>query len=140
VLLLTQAEQPKRERRVIPLAEMTCKAFTELPKQEQGIIMAWLQGYDLPEDQPAVIDLDRLLSDRAKLSEYCIDKPEDDVMTAAEAVLGRRDNTRPKNGTRDGGRPETILSLHTLRDDAVHRSSADLQLSRGSPLAPALKP
>jgi hypothetical protein len=91
VLLFTQAEEPKQERRVIHLAEMTCKAFTELAKQEQGIIIAWLQGYDLPEGEPAVIDIDKLLSGRAKLSEYCIDKPQDDVMTAAEAVLGHRE-------------------------------------------------
>jgi hypothetical protein len=58
VLLFTQAEEPKQERRVIHLAEMTCKAFTELAKQEQGIIIAWLQGYDLPEGEPAVIDID----------------------------------------------------------------------------------
>jgi hypothetical protein len=88
LLLLSQAQEPKEERKVIHLAEMTCKMFTELTKQEQGIIMAWLQGYELPEGEPALIDVDKLLSDRAKLTEYCIDQPQDDVMTAAEAVLG----------------------------------------------------
>jgi hypothetical protein len=33
-------------------------------KQEQGIIVAWLQGYYLPEHEPPVIDVDKLL--RAK--------------------------------------------------------------------------
>jgi HdeA/HdeB family len=87
LLLLSQAQEPKEERKVIHLAEMTCKMFTELTKQKQGIIMAWLQGYELPEGEPALIDVDKLLSDRAKLTEYCIDKPQDDVMTAAEAVM-----------------------------------------------------
>jgi hypothetical protein len=49
--------------------------------------MAWLQGYYLPEHGPAVIDVEKLLLDRAKLTEHCINKPEDDVMTAAEAVM-----------------------------------------------------
>ena len=38
---------------------------------------------------PVVIDLDKLSVDKAKLIEHCTDKPEDVVMTAAEAVMGR---------------------------------------------------
>ena len=87
LLLLTQAEEPKQDRRVIHLAEVTCRTFTELTQQEQNIITAWLQGYHLPEQEPAVIDVGKLLLDRAKLTEHCINKPEDDVMTAAEAVM-----------------------------------------------------
>jgi hypothetical protein len=89
LLSLTQAEEPKQDHKVIHLAEVTCGTFTELTQQEQGIITAWLQGYHLPEHEPAVIDLERLLSDRSKLTEHCINKPEDDVLTAAEAVLGK---------------------------------------------------
>jgi HdeA/HdeB family len=88
-MLLTQEQEPKQDRTIIHLDELTCKTFTELTQQEQGIIMAWLQGYYLPEHGLAVIDVEKLLSDRAKLTEHCINKPEDDVMTAAEAVLGR---------------------------------------------------
>ena len=33
------------------LAEVTCKTFTELTRQEQNIITAWLQGYHLPEHE-----------------------------------------------------------------------------------------
>jgi hypothetical protein len=87
LLLLTQAEEPKQDRKVIYLAEVACRTFTELTREEQGIIIAWLQGYYLPERGPAVIDVEKLLLDRAKLTEHCINKPEDDVMTAAEAVM-----------------------------------------------------
>ena len=87
LLLLTQAEEPKQDSKVIHLAEVTCRTFTELTQQEQGIIMAWLQVYYLPEHGPAVIDVEKLLLDRAKLTEHCINRPEDDVMTAAEAVM-----------------------------------------------------
>ena len=85
--LLTQAEEPKQDRRVIHLAEVSCRTFTELTQQEQGIIMAWLQGYYLAEHAPAVIDVEKLWSDRAKLTKHCINEPEDDVMTAAETVM-----------------------------------------------------
>jgi acid stress chaperone HdeB len=89
LLLLTQAQEPQQDRKVIHLTEITCKTFVEEMKGEQGIIVAWLQGYYLPEHEPPVIDVDKLLSDSAKLTEHCINKPEDDLMTAAEAIFGK---------------------------------------------------
>ena len=44
LLSLTQAEEPKQGGKVIHLAEVTCRTFTELTEQEQGIITARLQG------------------------------------------------------------------------------------------------
>jgi acid stress chaperone HdeB len=88
MVLLTQAQEPKQERKVIHLTEIPCKTFIEEMKNEQGIIVAWLQGYYLPDDEPPVIDVDKLLSDTAKLRQHCINEPEHDVMTAAEAVFG----------------------------------------------------
>jgi hypothetical protein len=61
LLLLTQEQEPKQDRTIIHLDELTCKTFTELTQQEQGIIMAWLQGYYLPEYGPAAIDVEKLL-------------------------------------------------------------------------------
>ena len=87
LLLLIQAEEPKQDRKVIHLTEVTCKTFTELTREEQNIITAWLQGYHVPEQEPAVIDVEKLLLDRAKLKEHCINEPEDDLMTAAEAAM-----------------------------------------------------
>jgi hypothetical protein len=78
---------PLNRNLAIAHSEVTCKTFTELTREEQNIITAWLQGYHLPEHEPAVIDVEKLLSDKAKLTEHCINKPEDDVMTAAEAVM-----------------------------------------------------
>jgi hypothetical protein len=87
LLLLSQA--PTQEGKLIHLAEISCKTFTEFTQQEQAIIISWLQGYNLPEKAPAVIDLEKLSSDKAKLTEHCTEKPDDDVMTAAEAVMGQ---------------------------------------------------
>src|SRR5260370_24329922 len=86
-MLLTQAQEPTQDRKVIHLGEVTCKTFVEEMKREQGIIVAWLQGYYLPEHEPPVIDVDNLLSDSAKLIEHCVNEPEDDLMTASEAVF-----------------------------------------------------
>ena len=73
MLLLTQTQEPKQERKVIHLTEVPCKTFIEEMKNEQGIIVAWLQGYYLPEDEPPMIDVDKLLSElRMRVSTVCI--------------------------------------------------------------------
>jgi hypothetical protein len=86
LLLLTQAQE-QRDRKIIHLAEVACKTFVEEMKREQSIIVAWLQGYYLPEHEPPAIDVDKLLSDSTKLTEHCINNPEDDLITAAEAIF-----------------------------------------------------
>jgi hypothetical protein len=88
LLLLTQAQEPGSK--AIHLTEITCKAFVEeMNREEHRIIVAWPQGYYLPEHDPPVIDVDKLSLNSAKLREYCLNNPEDDVITAAEAVFGK---------------------------------------------------
>jgi len=86
---MSQAQEPTQDWKDIHLAEVSCRMFTEFTQQEQTIIISWLQGYYLPEHAPAVIDLKKLSSDKGRLTEHCINRPEDDVMTAAEAVMGQ---------------------------------------------------
>ena len=86
---MLSANAMDRERKLLYLVEVSCKTFTEFAQQEQAIFISWLQGYSLPDQTPVVIDLDKLSVDKAKLIEHCTDKPEDVVMTAAEAVMGR---------------------------------------------------
>jgi hypothetical protein len=88
LLLLAQTQEPGPK--VIHLTEITCKAFIEEMKpEEHRVIVAWLQGYYFPEHDPPVIDIDNLSSDSAKLREHCLNNPEDDLITAAEAVFGK---------------------------------------------------
>jgi hypothetical protein len=64
LLLLTQAQEP--DGKVIHLTEITCQTFIEeIKREERSIILAWLQGYYLPEKDPPVIDVDKLSSDSA---------------------------------------------------------------------------
>jgi hypothetical protein len=83
LLLLTQAQEPQRDRKIIHLSKITCKIFVEEMKREQSIIVAWLQGYYSPDP---VIDVDTLLSDNVKLTEYCVNNPGHDIITAAETL------------------------------------------------------
>jgi acid stress chaperone HdeB len=85
LLLLTQ--EPQRDRKIIHLDEVTCKTFVEEMKREQSIIVAWLQGYYLAEHDPPAIDVDKLFSDNTKLTEHCVNNPEDDLITASETIF-----------------------------------------------------
>jgi len=84
VLLLMAVQQ---EPKLIDLDHLACKTFIELNQWQQTVIVAWLKGNNLPDHRPAVIDLEKLLSDTAKLLEHCNTEPQSDVMTAAEALL-----------------------------------------------------
>ena len=87
LLLLTQAQEPQRDRKIIHLGEVTCKTFVEQMKREQSIIVAWLQGYYLAEHDPPAIDVDKLFSDSTKFTEHCVNNPEDDLITASETIF-----------------------------------------------------
>jgi acid stress chaperone HdeB len=89
VVLSLAPAQESGGSKAIHLTEVTCKTFIEEMKpEEHRVIVAWLQGYYLPEHDPPVIDIDKLSSDSAKLREHCLNNPEDDLMTAAEAAFG----------------------------------------------------
>ena len=43
--------------------------------------------YYLAEHDPPAIDVDKLFSDSTKLTEYCVNNPEDDLITASETIF-----------------------------------------------------
>ena len=71
------------------LSTIKCKAFAELPKETVTAITMWLDGYLTDEEDPAVIDLDKLKAKAEKLAGYCAQNPRMGLMTAAENVMGK---------------------------------------------------
>ena len=49
----------------------------------------WLDGYLTDEEDPAVIDLDKMKVSAERLAAYCGQNPEMSLMTAAENVMGK---------------------------------------------------
>jgi hypothetical protein len=41
------------------------------------------------EDAPPVVNLDKLSADELKLSGYCVANPQEDIISAAEALFGK---------------------------------------------------
>lgn len=74
---------------VLDLGTVKCKDFIASSKEEISYTLAWLDGYYKDEDDPAVIDFDKLKDNATKLASYCAAHPEIGVGTAAEELFGK---------------------------------------------------
>ena len=71
----------------IDLSTRTCKQFQAADKETVEIILSWLDGYYKDEDDPAVIDTDKFVSNAKKLGQYCADQPEIGLITATDKLF-----------------------------------------------------
>jgi acid stress chaperone HdeB len=73
----------------LDLSTITCKQFIESSKENIALIMMWLDGYYTDEDDPPIVDFDKMKSSGEKLGGYCAQNPTIGLMTAAENILGK---------------------------------------------------
>ncbi|GEO99153.1 HdeA/HdeB family chaperone [Methylobacterium haplocladii] len=73
----------------IDLSTSSCKKFLESGDDEIRTTLAWLDGYYKGEDDPAVIDTDKLVANAKKLGEYCAKNPSIGLITATEKLFGQ---------------------------------------------------
>jgi acid stress chaperone HdeB len=74
---------------VVDLSTIKCKDFVELPKDTASAITMWLDGYLTDEEDPAIVDLEKLKAKAEKLSAFCVQNPRMGLMTAAENVMSK---------------------------------------------------
>jgi len=74
---------------VVDLSTIQCKEFLDSSKETIGYIMMWLDGYFTGEDDPAVVDFDRMKQKGEKLGQYCAKNPTHGLLAAAEEVMGK---------------------------------------------------
>ena len=74
---------------VVDLSTIKCKEFLDSSKETIGYIMMWLDGYFTGEDDPAVVDFDKMKRKGTQLGEYCAKNPTHGLLTAAEDVMGQ---------------------------------------------------
>jgi acid stress chaperone HdeB len=72
---------------VVDLSTIKCKEFVDSDKERISYIMMWLGGYYMDEDDPAVIDFDKMKAQTQKLATYCTQNPTLGLITAAERVM-----------------------------------------------------
>ena len=80
---------PPAQAESLDLNTVTCKAFSERSKEDIGYTLAWLDGYYKGEDDPAVIDFDKLKENAGALGAYCEQHPDVTVGAAAEELFGK---------------------------------------------------
>ncbi len=72
---------------VIDLSTITCKDFLAAKKEAVAAILMWLSGYYTKDDDPPVIDFDKVKAKTDKLADYCAKNPTVGLITAAEPIL-----------------------------------------------------
>jgi acid stress chaperone HdeB len=77
------------DAQVVDLSAIKCRDFMELPKETVNAVTMWLDGYYTDEEDPAVVDFDKLKGKAEKLGAYCAANPKMGLMTAAENVMGK---------------------------------------------------
>jgi HdeA/HdeB family len=71
----------------IDLGRTTCAQFLAMSREQSLIIVGWLHGYFLEEHAPPIVDFGKLNAGSLKIIERCQSHPDEDVMSAAEAVF-----------------------------------------------------
>jgi HdeA/HdeB family len=75
----------------IPLATMTCKQFTESPKDTVTTILTWMMGYNQDSDEPAELNFSKMDDLHKKLDAYCAQNPTHGIMAALDKVTDASD-------------------------------------------------
>jgi hypothetical protein len=75
------------EAQKIELSKLKCREFIDLPKDTVASITLWLDGYYTDQEDPAVLDLEKMKLKAEKLVAYCAQNPKLRVMSAAEDVV-----------------------------------------------------
>ena len=71
----------------VDLSKIKCREFIELPKETANAITIWLDGYFTDEEDPAVVNFDKLKAEAEKLAAFCAQNPKMGLMSAAESVM-----------------------------------------------------
>jgi acid stress chaperone HdeB len=74
---------------VVDLSTIKCREFIELPKETATAVTVWLDGYYTDEEDPAVVDFDKMKGKAEKLGAFCAQNPKMGLMTAAESVMAK---------------------------------------------------
>jgi hypothetical protein len=90
VVVCTGALQA-RAQVMLDVSKITCWQFVTYKVTSPKYLAVWLSGYDHGRRGDAVIDMQRVVENAAKLEEYCTKNPDVPMMQAAETVLTPQD-------------------------------------------------
>ena len=74
---------------VVDMNTVTCKDYSGFNKDITFAIVMWLDAYYRDEDDPPIIDFDKMAQRAGKLGEYCAKNPTHALTTAAEPIMSK---------------------------------------------------
>lgn len=74
----------------IDLNTVKCKEWMESSAEDIGLTVAWLDAYYMGDDDPPVMDFEKMKKNAGKLGKFCAANPDLGLGTAAEKVLGAK--------------------------------------------------
>lgn len=89
VLVVAFAALQPASAQVMDLSTVKCDDFLKSGQDSIGQIMMWLEGYYTAQDDPPVVDFNKMKAHGAKLGEYCGKNPTIGLITAAEEIYGK---------------------------------------------------
>ncbi len=69
------------------MSKIKCSDFISSPKDQIGIVLAWLEGYYTKENAPPILYAEKTVKDAKNLSTYCNAHRDDNIIKAAETVM-----------------------------------------------------
>jgi acid stress chaperone HdeB len=75
---------------IVDINTFTCNDFIGFKRDTALTIVMWLDAYYRDEDDPPIIDLDKMRQKAARLTVYCSQNPTHSLTTAAERIMGSK--------------------------------------------------
>jgi hypothetical protein len=73
----------------VDVGNITCRQFTMLPKDTMWTVTSWLDGYYTDDEDPAVVEIDKLKTKAEQLVTFCTENPKASLLAAAQDVLAK---------------------------------------------------
>lgn len=74
------------------LASIKCADFLKTSDPAASTMVTWLQGYYTYEDDPAVVDNDKVKLKESQIKEYCADHGDTDLVSASAIFMDKKYN------------------------------------------------
>jgi hypothetical protein len=71
----------------VDISGLKCKDLMELPRETVTSLTIWLDGFLTDDEQPRLVDFDKIKLKAEKLAFYCAQNPRVSLLTAAEDVM-----------------------------------------------------
>src|SRR5947199_10722497 len=89
-LAITFMSDGSASAQIVDMNTVTCNDFIGFKRDTTFAIVMWLDAYYRDEDDPPIIDFEKLRQKAARLTVYCHQNPTNSLTTAAEPTIGTK--------------------------------------------------